>query len=164
MGRERGQARRPRTTDGERGVLWRVLFPAAPRRIPGQRVANIALRTAHLITFGILVGGHVFDVEPSRLFRFLLATIVTGTGLMVLELASTCAWLFTGKGVAIVLKLVLLLMVPLFWQRLVALMLAVVVLASVSSHMSSRFRYYSFLSRRRFALPENRWRHLSPLG
>jgi hypothetical protein len=151
-------------TDGGRGVLWRVLFPDVPRRIPGQRVVNIAMRTAHLVTFGILVGGHVFDVESSRLFPFLLATIVTGAGLMVLELASTCAWLFMGKGAAIVLKLMLLLMVPLFWQHRVALMLAVVVLASASSHMPSRFRYYSFLSRRRVELPERRWHHFSPPG
>lgn len=127
-------------------------------------MVNIALRTAHLTVFGILVGGHVFDVEPSRLLPFLLATIVTGAGLMVLELASTCAWLFMGKGVAILLKLVLLLMVPLFWEHRVALVVAVVVLASVSSHMPSRFRYYCFLSGRRFELPEHRWRHLSPPG
>jgi hypothetical protein len=95
--------------------------------------------------FGSLVGGHVFDVEPSRLFPFLLATVATGLALMALELASTCAWLFTGKGVMVLTKLVLLLTVPLFWEHRVALLLATVVVASVGSHMPARLRHYSFL-------------------
>ncbi len=64
---------------------------------------------------------------------------------MALELASTCAWLFMGKGVAVLLKLLLLAMIPLFWEHRVSILLVVVVIASVASHMPSRFRYYSFL-------------------
>jgi hypothetical protein len=129
--------------------LGALLFPDPPRPIPAHRPLGIALRTAHLMCFGTLVGGHVFDVEAPRLFPFLIATIATGVALMALELVSSCVWLFTGKGVMVLAKLLLLLTIPVFWEHRVALLLATVVVASVSSHMPSRFRHYSFLPRRR---------------
>src|SRR6266542_2477803 len=120
--------------------LTRLLFPDPPRPIPAHRPLGIALRTTHLMCFGALVGGHVFDVEPARLRPFLIATIATGVALMALELISTCAWLFLGKGLMVLAKLLLLLMI--------ALLLTTVVVASVGSHMPARFRHYSLLPRR----------------
>lgn len=131
-----------------RASLRARLFPNPPRRIPAHRLLSVTLRTAHLMTFGMLLGGHVFEVDPSHLFPFLVATIVTGAGLMALELASSFAWLFMGKGVAVLVKLLLLGMVPFFWEHRVALLLLTVILASVAAHMPSRFRHYSFLTRR----------------
>lgn len=122
-----------------------ILFPDPPRQIPRHRALGLALRTAHLMTFGALLGGHLFDIDPTRLKPFLLATIASGVGLMALELASSCAWLFMGKGLAVLAKLVVLLMVPLFWDHRVALLLLTVALASVSSHMPARFRHRCFL-------------------
>lgn len=119
----------------------RLLFPDPPRRIPRHRALGISLRTAHLMTFGALLGGHLFEVDFARLQPFLLATIASGLGLMALELSSTCAWLFMGQGVAVLIKLTLLLMVPVFWEHRVALLLLVVVVASIGSHMPSRFRH-----------------------
>ena len=45
-------------------------------------------------------------------------------------------------------KLAPLCMIPFFWAYRVPILLAVVFLASVGSHMPSRFRYYSFVHRR----------------
>ena len=118
-----------------------VFFPDRPRRIPHHRALGIALRTAHLMTFGALLGGHLFAVDASRLRPFLIATIASGLGLMALELASTCAWLFMGKGLAVLLKLLVLLMVPVFWEYRLPLLLATVAVASVGSHMPARFRH-----------------------
>lgn len=123
-----------------------VVCPEPPRVIPAHRLLSVALRTAHLMTFGTLVGGHLFEVDPSRLFPFLVATILSGAGLMVLEMASTCAWLLMGKGLAVVAKLLLLASIPLFWEHRVVLLLLVVVAASVGAHMPARFRHYSLLS------------------
>lgn len=114
--------------------------------IPARRLLNVALRTAHLMTFGALLGGHLFDIEHSRLFPFLVATILSGAGLMALEMASTCAWLFMGKGLAVVAKLLLLASIPLLWEHRVVLLLLTVALASVGAHMPARFRHYSLLS------------------
>ena len=131
-----------------RATLNAWLFPDPPRRIPAHRALGVALRTAHLMTFGTLLGGHVFGIEAGRLLPFLIATIATGVGLMALELAATLGWLFMGKGLAVLLKLLLLLSVPLFWEQRVLILLAVILVASVGAHMPSRFRHYSILAGR----------------
>ena len=126
--------------------LRKVLCPEPPRVIPAHRLLGVALRTAHLMTFGTLVGGHLFEVDYWRLFPFLVATILSGAGLMALEMASTCAWLFMGKGLAVLAKLLLLASIPLLWEHRVVLLLLTVALASVGAHMPARFRHYSLLS------------------
>jgi hypothetical protein len=121
--------------------LQALLAPDPPRRIPGHRVMSVSLRTLHLVTFGILVGGHVFDIDPSRLIVALAATIASGSGLVALELLSTFDWLRTVKGLAVVVKLLLLALIPAFWEQRVAILIAAVVFASVVSHMPGRFRH-----------------------
>jgi hypothetical protein len=129
------------------GRGWRArLFPDPPRRIPQSRSLNIALRTIHLVTFAVLLGGHVWGVEEQRLLPSLWLTVGSGVGLMALEVATTGRWVFEASGLLVVAKLALLLAVPLFWESRVALLLAVVVLAAVGSHMPRR------------------WRHACPLG
>jgi hypothetical protein len=122
------------------------LCPEPPRRLPAQRLLGVALRTAHLLTVGTLLGGHVFNVDAERLVPFLVAAILTGSGMIALELASTCAWLFAGKGLAVLVKLGLLLLVPLFWEHRVVILVAVTVVAGFGSHMSARFRHFSLLA------------------
>ena len=122
-----------------------LLFPEPPRRIPRHRGLGLAMRTANLMTFGALLGGHFFDVDPARLMPFLVATIASGGALLALELASTCAWLFMGKGLVVLAKLLILLMVPFLWEHRVFLLLLTVAVASVGSHMPSRFRHRCFL-------------------
>jgi hypothetical protein len=125
--------------------LLAVLFPPVPRRVPCERGVNIALRTAHLMTSGILLGGHVFDVQPSRLIGYLLLTIASGSGLILLELYRSCRWIYLGKGLLVLVKLALLVAAAFWWEHRVPLLLLVVVVATVGSHMPARFRYYSVL-------------------
>jgi hypothetical protein len=125
-----------------------LLCPEPPRRLPAQRLLGVALRTAHLLTVGTLLGGHVFGVDAERLWPFLVGAILTGVGMITLELASTCAWLLAGKGLAVLLKLGLLLLIPPFWEHRVIILVAVTVVAGFGSHMSARFRHYSLLTGR----------------
>jgi hypothetical protein len=128
--------------------LRSLLCPEPPRRLPAQRLAGVTLRTAHLLAVGTLLGGHVFDVGAERVVPFLIAALVTGAGMIALELASTCAWLLMGKGLAVVIKLGLLLLVPAFWDQRVVILVAVTVVAGFGSHMSARFRHHSLLGGR----------------
>jgi hypothetical protein len=73
---------------------------------------------------------------------------LTGAALVVLEGFSHGRWMYEGRGVAVLLKLVLLCMIPWLWQYRVAVLATVVVIASVGSHMPARFRYYSLVHRR----------------
>jgi len=112
------------------------------------RAVNIALRTAHIAAMGVLLGGHAFDVPAQRLVASLWWTIATGAALAVVEAGPRLLWFHQLRGVMTLAKLVLVALVPWFWQQRLAILLAVVVIASVGSHMPARFRYYSIVYRR----------------
>ena len=126
-------------------TLSAILFPATPRHIPGERGINIALRTAHITTFGILLGGHAFDVPAHRLILFLYLTIASGAGMILLELYSSCRWIYLGKGVTVILKVALVIAAGVWWEDRVLFLLLVVLIGSVGSHMPARFRYFSLI-------------------
>ena len=118
------------------------------RRVPHERAWNVGLRTLHLMAFGVLLGGHFWDVQAELLLPTLALTVASGAALMGLELYKSVHWLFLVKGLAVLAKLALLLLVPLFWEARVPLLLAVVALASIGAHMPARYRHYSVLHRR----------------
>lgn len=125
--------------------LSAILFPATPRHVPYERWINIALRTVHLMTSGLLLGGHAFDVPAHRLVLFLYLAIGSGIGLILLELFISCRWIYLGKGVVVGLKIALLIAAGVWWEQRVVFLLLVVLLGSVGSHMPARLRYYSFV-------------------
>ena len=128
--------------------MYGLLFPDPPRDVPHARAISIGFRTAHIAAIGILLGGHVFAMPASRLLLWLVLSIISGAGLMGVELYSSCKWLYQGKGVMVLIKLLLTASVAVFWEQRVWLLLAVLVIGSVGSHMPGRFRYYSLLHRR----------------
>ena len=137
-----------RSSEPMQSSLLPMLFPATPRRLPYEREVNIVLRTAHLMTSGILLGGHVFDVSAHRLILFLYLTIASGISLILLELFSSCRWIYLAKGVIVMVKVALVIAVGIWWDHRVFFLLLVVVIGSIGSHMPARFRYFSFLHQR----------------
>jgi hypothetical protein len=111
------------------------------------RALNIALRTAHIGAMGVLLGGHAFDVPAAQLMVALWVTIGTGVALIAVEAGLRLLWFHQGRGLMTMTKLVLICIVPLAWDYRLPILLAVVVLASVGSHMPARFRYYSIVYR-----------------
>jgi hypothetical protein len=105
------------------------------------------------MAFGLLLGGHAWEVDPARLLPVLWVTVLSGAGLMGIELYKSVHWLFLGKGLMVLAKLALLSSVPLFWEARLPLLLLVVAVASVGAHMPARYRHYSVLQRR-VLLPE----------
>jgi hypothetical protein len=103
----------------------------------------------HLVSFGILLGGHTFAIDVDRLLPALHLTIASGIGLMALEISTIGPhWLFMGKGATVLVKLLILLAVPYVWDYRLPLLLLVVAIASVGSHMPARYRHYSLLEGR----------------
>ena len=125
--------------------VGRLLFPEPPRKLPLARAWNISARTVHIGVTGILFGGHVFQIPAERLLVWLYAAILSGAALVLLEAYSHGRWLYQGRGVAVMVKLLLLCLIPWLWPYRVAILAVVVVIASVGSHMPARFRYYSFV-------------------
>ncbi len=118
------------------------------RPVPYVRVVRTSLRTAHLIAFGALYGGHVYGVAAERLVPALVATVATGTALMGLEVYRSAVWLVQLRGVATFAKMALVASVLMFWNVRVAILTAVIVIGGVSAHMPGQYRYYSLLHRR----------------
>ena len=112
------------------------------------RALNIALRTAHLATMGVLLGGHAFDVAPDRLKVSLWLAIGTGVALALVESGLRPLWLHQGRGLMTMAKVALVCAVPFAWSYRLPILLSVVLLGSVGSHMPARFRYYSAVYRR----------------
>lgn len=132
-----------------RGVFRNRFFPEKARHLPGSRAWSITFRTLHLAAFGVLLGGHAFAVETDKTLPYLYLTILSGIGLIAVEMyAVGVYWLFLGKGLMVLAKLGILLAVPFLWDQRLVLLLVVVVVASVGSHMPARYRHYSVLHRR----------------
>lgn len=124
--------------------LSALLFPPAPRVLPHNRGISIGVRTLHLLASSLLLGGHAFDVAPQRLLPLLYVTVGSGLGLILLELYRSCDWVYQGMGVLVIVKVVITALPSLWWAQRVLLLSLVVILGSVGSHMSARYRHYSF--------------------
>ena len=75
----------------------------------------------------------------------LAAVLATGGAFLALEVYQASVWLIQIRGVATLVKLVLVAAVALFWELRVPLLTTAVIIGGVSSHMPGRWRYYSVL-------------------
>lgn len=128
--------------------LRELLLPIPPRRAVHGRAWNVAWRTAHLAVVGTLLGGHVFGVPADRLEGWLWASIGTGLALMAIEAFATLDWLMQVSGLAVLVKLAMLLLILPAWDARVPILFTVLAVASISSHMPGRYRHYSLYYRR----------------
>lgn len=125
--------------------LDRLFYPLQPHTIPYRRWWSIGLRTVHLIATSILLGGHAFNAPAAQLRPLLYLAIATGCLMAGLESDPNLHFFVEGAGALFLLKLTLLCTIPFAWSYRVPILLAVVILASVGSHMSAKYRHYSLL-------------------
>ena len=123
-------------------TLKRILFPLEKRRWKGSRALRVALRTVHLLSFSVLFGGHWFGLPQAELVPWLRWTIFSGAGLIAIELWTGFDWIFQLACAFVAVKIVLLLLIPVFWAHRVALMAVVIVIGSVGSHMPGPLRHF----------------------
>jgi hypothetical protein len=109
---------------------------------------NIGIRTMHIIVAAALFGGHVFDVPRAQLHVWLYLTIATGAVLIVLEAYPHIAWCHEARGIMTLAKLALLIAIPWLWDYRAAILVMVIILASVGSHMPRVWRHFSLVHRR----------------
>jgi len=111
---------------------------------------RILLRTVHILGFSVLFGGHWFNVPREALLPWLYCTVFSGAGLMGLELRAGFDWVLQLEGGMVAAKLVVLSLLPFFWDQRLALLALVMVIGSVGSHMPGSLRHYRlFPSRKR---------------
>jgi hypothetical protein len=126
----------------------KILFPEPRRRTVSGRWVNIGARTVHLAATGTLLGAHVFGVDSVGLVPLLWAAILTGAVMIGVEVYPSAHWAHQVCAAFVYVKLLVLCLIPFFWDFRVPLLLAVVVLASVGSHAPRRIRHYSLVYRR----------------
>jgi hypothetical protein len=122
---------------------------------PFARAWNIAFRTGHIVLTGVLVGGHVFGIGTEKLLPWFYLAMLTGAVLLILEAYPSRRWCCEGRGVMILLKLLLLCLVPWLWSYRVPILFVVIVIASVGSHMPRQVRHYSLIPGRHKANKSN---------
>lgn len=110
---------------------------------PYSRACNIALRTAHIGVIGLLFGGHVFGTGIEQLRPWSYVAIVTGAILTILEAFPDWRYFLEGRGLMVLAKVLLLCLIPWYWNARVPILVLVIILGSVGSHMPRRFRHYS---------------------
>lgn len=99
--------------------------PERPRSLPGRRLAVNALRVVHVVGLALLAASLLGDAIDMRLAAKTL--LISGLGMIALDVWANPAWLRQVTGVAMLLKLVLVALlfsgdafrVPLFWIVLV---------------------------------------------
>lgn len=126
--------------------LRAILFPDPDRSFSGERALRTSLRTVHIASMGVLLGGHFFDVPAESLRPALRWTVASGASFAALELYGSFHWLFQVRGLITLGKLILILTVPFLWEFRVHILMAVLTVGSVGSHMTAGLRYYSVLT------------------
>ena len=120
---------------------WDLLFPSTPRSFPFRRGIRTLLRALHILTTGVLLGGHIFDQPSEILMPWLWGSIVSGLLLFATDIYASCAILFEARGMAVFTKLFLMLLIPFMWESRVTLLVAILVIGAVSSHLPRTYRH-----------------------
>lgn len=107
------------------------------------RVYKLLARTVHLIAISGLVGGHMFGAQLAPLRLLLYLSIITGVAMCVLEAYPNRHFFYEGWALLLWLKLVILILVPAFWNARTPILIVVVVIASVGSHMPRALRHWT---------------------
>ena len=129
--------------------IRRHLFPAESRYFPGQRWANITLRTLHLVGIAGLGGGFFYPAVGDEWHNYLLLTLVTGVGLSLISIYSNGVWLVQLRGLVVLAKLLLLGLIEVWPEAKLVLIVVVIVISGYIAHAPARVRYYSLWHRRR---------------
>ncbi len=124
--------------------LKQIIFPPQNRSFRGKRWTNICLRTIHLIGVAGVGGGFFYAAPREDWLPFLILTVMSGSLLLLLEIYSNAICLIQLRGVATMLKLLLITMVfvtgPAAW-----IIVPVIIISGVISHAPANVRYYSVL-------------------
>ena len=106
------------------------------------RVYKLLARTVHLIAIAGLVGGHMFGAPLASLRLLLYLSIVTGLAMCALEAYPNRRFFYEGWALLLWLKLVVLMLVPVFWNVSTPILIVVLVIASIGSHMPRALRHW----------------------
>jgi len=138
------------------GPFFRLLIPEEPRNFPGERWGKITARGLHVVLAGIYLGALVFEVDAATRTPWFLATLFSGLAMLCVDLYGSGAFLLQTRGLVLGTKLVLLALLPTFGDAAVWVLAWVAFFSVISSHASSKFRYFLIWGRGRIKASETR--------
>ena len=128
------------------GTLQQTLFPTTMRHVPQRRLWLNLLRALHILSVSVVVGGVYFEVDTSQLYVWLIAMVLSGFGMFMIDLYASCFMLFELRGAAMVIKLLIVICLPFVEQSVqVGLLVLVLLLSALISHSRRRLRHYCLL-------------------
>ena len=119
------------------------------RAWPWRRWASIGLRTLHLLGTAGVGGAFLYGASPELWLPYLWLVAGSGAGMVMLQVWGNPLWLVQLRGVAILVKLGLILMLLSTGVAELALFVAVLVISGVISHAPGDVRYFSLWHGRR---------------
>lgn len=114
-----------------------------------MRITNIILRTIHLIAMLGVGGGILFNVEPSLVSPWLWLSVFSGAGLVGISIYSSRLFLIQLRGLTILLKVALLIIIIYTDGADLGLLIAITILSGLIAHAPGNVRYYSVFHGRR---------------
>ena len=108
-----------------------------------KRWTKISLRTLHLLSVAGVGGGILFGLEKSLWLEYWWLAMVSGALMVLIDVISNPVWLVQIRGVTVLVKLVLLILMVKFPSWDSALLMLIIIMSSVISHAPGKLRYYS---------------------
>jgi len=105
-----------------------------------SRAVGIVLRTAHLAAMAALAGGAWFGASAGELRGAVVATSVSGLGLLVSEASHSRHWVYQVRGVLVLAHLVA---VGLLTRWGPGVLMAALIIGAVGSHLPKGLRAWS---------------------
>lgn len=125
------------------------IFPPASREFKGLRWVNISLRSLHLVGMAGLSADYLFQAVISPLLPFWELTFISGLVMVMLAVWSDGRWLLQWRGLAIFIKLLLLMLLPGFDELFTHgggwVLIAIILISSIISHAPGKVRYRFWL-------------------
>lgn len=119
------------------------VVPPSPPRPGWHRAVEIGLRSAHVASMGLVLGGIAMGGTHETLLVPIALTVSSGVLLLASSLRRGCLSLSQGAGLALLAKLALLGLGNVFPGGRLAWYLAATLLTSVASHMPAAWRHWT---------------------
>jgi hypothetical protein len=107
-----------------------------------KRLTKVLIRSAHLV--GVAgVFGSAMARDPETVYLSL--ALASGLVLVVMEAYSSWVWFFQWRGIALYVKLLILLFMHVYPQTAVPCLILVIIISGFFSHAPGWIRYYSLV-------------------
>jgi len=116
-------------------------FPDPPRDFPFRRALRTTLRALHILCGGVLLGAYLFQQPAETVHLWLALAIASGVLMFFTDLHATLAVLFEWRGVIVLVKLILLVLVAWYPDFAVLLLTLILMLGTFISHVSRKIRH-----------------------